>query len=152
PVLCCGGFWVFGRKLSEGPPLIVVGNNPPPPDGPPNPPPDPGPGGGKPPPAAPAWDVKPDPGTRPPVRGANPSKRFPLGGRQPQIIIAPSTPGPFVASGTNLIPQDKREVWNLETMEKVGEISGYRLSTPGVLSPDGAYLAGWLNQANAAFA
>jgi hypothetical protein len=97
------------------------------------------------------WDVKPDPVPRSPVKVTDAGRRVPLGSDFPTILTVPSTPSPFLASGLNDFPQHKREIWNLETMEKTGEIRGLSMTSGGVLSPDGAYLAGKLNQANLPF-
>jgi WD40 repeat protein len=161
--LAGGGVWLVlaGRPQfdpPDGPPQVW---NPPPgwPQNPPanpggNPPPNPGfvPNPPQPPPpAVPVWSVKADPVPRPPVKVANAGKPIALGGDFPQVLIAPSRPSPFLSSGLNDFPQHKREVWNLETMERTASFSGFQMTDHGVLSPDGAYVAGKFNQPNLPF-
>jgi hypothetical protein len=95
--------------------------------------------------------VKADPAPRPPVKVTAVARQAALGGTHPQILVAPSTPGPFLASGLNDFPQHKQEIWNLETLEKTGQATGFRMASHGILSPDGAYLAGTLNDARTPF-
>jgi hypothetical protein len=150
-VLLCGGVWalLYFRIKSEATSLFVQPGNPPP-AGPQNPPQNAGPGA-NPAPPAPVWDVKADPSPRPPVKVANADRRLALGGDFPYITAVTSTPSPFLSSGLNDFPKHKREVWNLETMEKTAEISGLQMTGPGVLGPDGAYIAGRLNEAGVPF-
>jgi WD40 repeat protein len=95
--------------------------------------------------------VKADPVPRPPVKVANAGKPIALTGDFPQVLIAPSRPSPFLSSGLNDFPQHKREVWNLETAERTASFSGFQMTDHGVLSPDGAYVAGKFNQPNLPF-
>ncbi len=141
---CCGGFGMLAYQASQNPPPPVVVNppvnNPPPvvvvpPAAPPVAVPR----------AAPAWDVKADPVPRPPVKVVNADRRAQLGGDFPYILTAPATPSPFLLSGTAGNPRQKQEVWNLETMEKTGHVTGFAMTGPGHLSPDGAYVANRLN-------
>jgi hypothetical protein len=169
-VLAGGGVWLVyaGRPqvdLGDGPPPLAGvpqppawPQNPPPPAWQPNPPPNPGfvPNPPQPPPqpqqpAVPVWSVKADPVPRPPVKVVNAGKPVPLAGDFPHVLIAPSRPSPFLSSGLNDFPQHKREVWNLETMERTAIFGGFQMTDHGVLSPDGAYVAGKFNQANLPF-
>jgi WD40 repeat protein len=95
--------------------------------------------------------VKADPVPGPPVKVVNAGKPVPLAGDFPQILIAPSRPSPFLSSGSNDFPQHKREVWNLATMERTAFFGGFQMTDNGVLSPDGAHVAGKFNQANLPF-
>src|SRR5262249_26716008 len=157
-----GGVWLMlaNRPQFDPPDGPQVWN--PPPGWPQNP--APGPGGNPPPnpgfvpnppqpppPAVPVWSVKADPVPRPPVKVANAGQPVPLAGDFPQILVVPSRPSPFLSSGLNDFPQHKREVWNLETMEKTASFSGFQMTDHGVLSPDGAYVAGKFNQPNLPF-
>jgi hypothetical protein len=58
-------------------------------------------------------------------------------------VFFPPRPSPFVSIGSNNAAGDSREIWNLESMEKVGTLKGrLSLSNPIILSPDGKFLAG----------
>ncbi|MDA1213029.1 MAG: WD40 repeat domain-containing protein, partial [Planctomycetota bacterium] len=49
----------------------------------------------------------------------------------------------FIAIGSNNLERDVREIWNVRTGKKAGEITGIRLfSQQQALSPDGRYFAG----------
>lgn len=98
------------------------------------------------PPAPIAWEVRADPVPQA-VKVANADRVVQLGDDNPHFILTPSTPGPFLASGENYQPTSVRAIWNLQTMEKVAEVTGYRMAVFGVLSPDGQYLASKLNAA-----
>jgi hypothetical protein len=151
-LLGCGGLGLllYSRVKSDTP-LVTVQGGAPQPAGPQNLPQNPpwNPGGGL--PAVIAWDVKADPSPRPPAKVSDPGRKVTLRGDFPNILIVPSTPSPFVSSGLNDFPPHKREIWDLETMEKTGEIKGYKMTDKGVLSPDGAYVASHLNEASVPF-
>jgi hypothetical protein len=123
-----------GFPINPGPPVV------------PNPAP-PAPGG-NPPPAPVAWEVAADPVPRP-VKAANAGKAVRLQADNPHFILTSTIPGPFLASGENYQPTSKRAIWNLETMEKVSEVTGFRMAVFGSLSPDGRYLAAQLNAGGA---
>jgi Leucine-rich repeat (LRR) protein len=104
------------------------------------------PGDNPPPAGIPVWSVRADPGPLPPARVTRPERTAKLGTAIPYSALVPGSPSPFLASGSNDVPTNHREVWDLRTMEKVGELRGFRLRTHGELTPDGAYLAGRLNE------
>lgn len=67
-----------------------------------------------------------------------------LGGRNTttEDIVFPVVPSPFVAVGTNATKKDAREIWNLATGTKVGDMTGLAVETfDGALSPDAKYYA-----------
>ncbi len=94
----------------------------------------------KPPPQPVAWQGAVDPPAQPSKEPGNPM----------QTIAAPNSAkllfthraSPYVSVGSNHSARDVREIWNLETMQKIGTIPGQlTLSEPTHLSPDGKYLA-----------
>src|SRR5262245_27349598 len=107
-------------------------------------------GVGKPPPAA-GWKVRADPSPLPLAQVTRPGQTAKLGTTFPYIAVVAGSPGPFLASGSNDDTTRHREVWDLRTMEKVGELRGFRLRTHGVMTPDGAYLGGHLNKARGGY-
>jgi hypothetical protein len=87
------------------------------------------------------WTVKADPPPAAVKLPADYRKDIPVPGRAGQLIF-PRASSPFVAIGINLFDGDERQVWNLQTGDKIGAVKGaIRSSQNPVLSPDGAHLA-----------
>ena len=58
-------------------------------------------------------------------------------------VVFPNVPSGVVAVGQNASEHDRREVWNLTTMEKVGTIRDLNVETTmNTIGPDGRYFAG----------
>ena len=95
-------------------------------------------------PAPGAWDVKPDPPAEPFQLSVKPGMSLPMPNPPGIWPLYPTTPSPFVVVGQNGAPAEAREVWDLRTFKKAGEIKGKLGSTTtsqARLSPDGKYLA-----------
>lgn len=102
----------------------------------------------RPPPEPIAWNVKPDP---PPavinmtVAGKKTLPLKPLQGRPGKtVVVYPTRSSPFVAVGDTFFPQEEREIWDLRTMQKIGTLQGTGMLNHPTLSPDGAYVAGFV--------
>ena len=91
-----------------------------------------------------AWDIKPDPLAEPLQLSVKPGMVIPIPNPPGIWPLYPTTPSPFVVVGQNNAPADTREVWDLRTFKKAGEIKGKvgsSTTSPARLSPDGKYLA-----------
>ncbi len=98
------------------------------------------------PPEAGVWRLTPDAATpfSLPLETARAPVTVESGGFNP--LVLPALPSPFVALGGNRSPVDRRQVWDLRTMQPVGELGGGldindEADAPLALSPDGKHLA-----------
>ncbi len=89
------------------------------------------------------WTVKADPPAAPVKLPADFKKEIKAPGALAQVVF-PRGLSPFVAIGSNLRPDDERQVWNLQTGRMTGKVVGTVPTfngSPPVLSADGAYVA-----------
>jgi hypothetical protein len=90
----------------------------------------------------PQWRAKADPPK--PLLDLPADLRREIAGRANniEVVFPTSTASPFIAIGDNFDDKDERQVYDLRTGKKTGELGGRHYSSaPPVLSPDGAHLA-----------
>lgn len=99
------------------------------------------------------WRVSVDPPVTPVELTADSNRRIklPEGSQQASAgdIVFPVVSSGIVAVGQNATEHDKREVWDLTSMEKVGTIRDLAVETThNTISPDGHYFAGVTGRTN----
>lgn len=92
------------------------------------------------------WKVSVDPPAEPVVFESKRKLRIaPPDGTSNTSLLFPTAPSVYVAIGSNMTDAYARDIYNLSTHQKVGTVTGLRLSGEAALSPDGRYLAGQIS-------